>query len=80
MNGHEYRADCGNREFAPVIVVAIKCVGQNVEMVSAFSILPFLIYVPLMALVVIGIWVGILGIRALNKYLRTPASESEPSD
>jgi uncharacterized membrane-anchored protein YhcB (DUF1043 family) len=41
------------------------------------SILPFLIYAPLIALLVIGIWVGILGIRALNKYLRTSTTEPE---
>jgi hypothetical protein len=44
-------------------------------MISTFSILPFLIYAPLIALMVIGIWVGILGIRALNKYLRTPTTD-----
>ncbi len=44
-------------------------------MFSSFSILSFLIYAPLIALLVIGIWVGILGIRALNKYLRTPTPE-----
>jgi hypothetical protein len=43
-----------------------------------FPILPLLIYAPLIALLVIGIWVGVLGIRALNKYLRAPTTETEP--
>jgi hypothetical protein len=47
-------------------------------MFSMFSILPFLIYAPLIALLVIGIWVGVLGIRALNKYLRAPTTETKP--
>lgn len=52
--------------------------GQNMEMFSLFSFLPFLIYAPVIALLVIGIWVGVLGIRALNKYLRAPTTDTEP--
>ena len=52
--------------------------GQNMGMFSLFSFLPFLIYAPVIALLVIGIWVGVLGIRALNKYLRAPTTETEP--
>lgn len=53
-------------------------VGQTEAMFSAFSFLPLLvIYAPLIALLIIGIWVGILGIRALNKYLRTPPAETK---
>lgn len=55
----------------------MNCIGQNEAMISTFSILPFLIYAPLIVLLVIGIWVGILGIRALNKYLRTPTPETK---
>ena len=73
--GHGRGSDHGNREEVAVVTVAIICVGQNVAMISSFSILPFLLYVPLIALLVIGIWVGILGIRALNKYLRAPTTE-----
>jgi len=47
-------------------------------MFSTFALLPLLIYAPLIALVVIGIWVGVLGIRALNKYLRAPTTETQP--
>ena len=65
-------------EEVAVVIVATNCVGQNDAMMSTFSILPFLIYAPLIALLVIGIWVGILGIRALNKYLRTSTTEPEP--
>ena len=65
-------------EEVAVVIVATNCVCQNDAMMSTFSILPFLIYAPLIALLVIGIWVGILGIRALNKYLRTSTTEPEP--
>ena len=53
-------------------------VGQNTGMFSLFSLLPFVIYAPVVALLIIGIWVGVLGIRALNKYLREPTSETKP--
>ncbi|WP_187270525.1 hypothetical protein [Lacisediminihabitans profunda] len=47
-------------------------------MFSIIPLLPLVIYLPLFALLVIGIWVGVLGIRALNRYLRAPTTETKP--
>jgi hypothetical protein len=70
----EWRSD---RSAVAGAVTVAEVLSDNGEMFSTFSILPILIYVPVIALLVIGIWVGILGIRALNKYLRTPTPETK---